>query len=732
MAILYNRENQVFTLHTKNTTYQMKVDGFGHLLHLYYGGRIGEEDMSYLIIPMDRGFSGNPHEAGADKTYSLDTLPQEYPSQGSGDYRLGGLLLVNTDGSRAAKWEYQSHQITAGKYSIPGMPALYGTSECPGETLTIKLADKVTGVVVTLSYGVMDELDIITRSVAVTNGGNGTISLEQVHSACLDLLDGEWDVMHFHGRHNMERLMERVPVMYGEISIGSTRGTSSHQHNPFMILADKNTGEDSGACYGMSFIYSGGFKASVEMDANQQVRMVMGIQPETFSYQLSAGESFYAPEVVMTYSGQGLTKLSQNYHHVYRHHLCRGKYKLTRRPILINNWEATYHDFDSDKLVEIAREAAALGIEMLVMDDGWFGKRDSDTTGLGDWFVNENKLGGSLKSLAERVNQEGLKFGIWLEPEMISEDSDLYRAHSDWALAVPGRKPIRSRHQLVLDLTRADVREYLYEKIANILSQANVEYVKWDMNRSIADMYSHVLASGRQGEVAHRFVLGLYDLLERLTSRFENILFEGCSGGGGRFDPAMLYYQPQIWCSDNTDAIDRLKIQYGTSFVYPISTIGSHVSACPNHQNGRITPMETRGVVAMAGTFGFELDLSKVTEAEKACIRKQVAEYKQCQEMIHNGDYYRLTSPFENRLYTAWQFVTRDQSESLVQLVITEIEGNSVVISVRLKGLDETKYYQINGGECLSGAALMKGGYRLAPKDHEYAAVQLHLKETQY
>lgn len=714
MAIRVDERKMCFSLDTNNTSYQMKVNSIGVLMHLYYGGKLAEGDCTdYLLAYYDRGFSGNPYEVENDRTVSLDLLPQEYPSFGVGDFRTPVLNLVQADGSYAVDFRYESYEVKKGKYGVDGMPAVYGAEE-EAETLEITLCDKPSGIRLVLYYGVFEELDVITRAAKLVNESDGEIVLNRALSACLDIMDGDWELVHFHGRHCMERQMERVPIMHGVQSVGSARGMSSHQHNPFIILCDKNATEDYGDCYGMSLVYSGNFCAEAEKDQMDQVRIVMGIGDRQFQFHVGSGQSFFMPEVVMSYSSAGFGPLSYNYHRIYRRHLCRGKYKTMRRPVLINNWEATYFDFNEKKLLDIAKEASGLGIEMLVMDDGWFGERNGDLAGLGDWTINEKKLKGGLKPLVDQINALGMKFGIWFEPEMVNEDSKLYREHPDWSIQIPNRRPNRARFQLLLDLSRADVREYLFNSICSILDSANIEYVKWDFNRSICDAYSQLVEKERQGEVYHRYMLGLYELLERIVQKYPDLLLEGCSGGGGRFDPGMLYYSPQIWCSDDTDAIERLKIQYGTSFAYPVSTVGSHVSAVPNHQTGRTVSYETRGIVAMQGGFGYELDLTKLTEEEKELTRKQVEAYKKYYDLITAGTYYRLTDPFQNENFTAWEYAAEDKAEALVSVVYTKALANSLVWNIKVKGLDPGEWYQIEGENgCYSGAALMNGGLRL-------------------
>ena len=724
MGIVYSKSDRTFTIQTKNTTYQMQVDPYGFLLHLYYGKKTDGSCMDYLLTYYDRGFSGNPFDAGDDRTYSMDALPQEYPSYGTGDYRSTALIIENADGSTACDLRYRSHHIFNGKYKIPGLPAVYA-DETESQTLEIVMEDAVTGVEVTLQYGVLPDYDVITRSEKIVYRGEGKIFIRKAQSACLDFVQGKYDLLTFYGRHAMERTMQREPVAHGSHVIGSVRGTSSHQYNPMMILADEHTTDQYGNCYAMSFVYSGNFKGETLKDQFGQTRALMGLQDEMFSYPLAEGETFYTPEVLLTFSGSGMNLLSQNLHRCIRQHICRGKYKESVRPVLVNSWEAAYFDFDGDTLYELAKEAKNAGIDMLVLDDGWFGKRDDDNSGLGDWFVNEKKLGGTLGDLIKKINDLGVKFGIWVEPEMISEDSDLYREHPDWALTIPGRNPVHARNQLVLDFSRKEVVDHIFDQICKVLDQGNIEYVKWDMNRSLMDVFSR--GTEDQGRVMYDYVLGLYDFLERIVTRYPDLLIEGCSGGGGRFDAGMMYYTPQIWCSDNTDALDRLQIQYGTSFGYPVSAVGSHVSAVPNHQTGRITSLHTRGVVAMAGTFGYELNLGKLSEEEKQEIRLQVEEYRKFAPLIQTGLYYRLSDPAREE-YAAWAFVSEDQKEVLLNVVLQEIHGNMTVNYVKLQGLKCSAIYRdTETGKIYNGAALMEAGIPMPVEMGEFKAYQMHL-----
>ena len=720
MAITFNETTRIFTLTTAHTTYQMQADAQGYLLHLYYGARTAGE-MDYLLNYGDRGFSGNPNSAGNNRTYSLDALPQEYPSLGTGDFRNYALNIENADGSQCCNPVYITHEIAAGKYTLKGLPFVRA-EENEAEILKIILEDPVTKVELHLLYGVLEKEDIITRSVIIKNAGKAPVTVKKAQSACLDFLHGDYDLIKFYGRHAMERNMERMPVSHESTRIGSRRGSSSHQYNPGVILAGKNTNEDSGSCYGMLFVYSGNFLVEAEKDQYDQTRIQMGLTDELFAYPLEAGAEFTAPEVILSYTNKGLSKLSQQYHHCIMNHICQGKYVHANRPVLINSWEAAYFDFTGDTIVELAKEAKELGIDMVVMDDGWFGKRNDDNSSLGDWYVNEEKLGGTLTKLIERVNAEGVKFGIWIEPEMVSEDSDLYREHPDWAITIPGRKPVRSRNQLVLDFSRKEVRDEIFKRICAVLDQGNVEYIKWDMNRSLADIYAP--------NVTYDYVLGVYDFLEKLTNRYPDILIEGCSGGGGRFDAGMLYYTPQIWCSDNTDAINRTRIQYGTSFFYPVAAMGSHVSAVPNHQTGRVTSMHTRGVAAMSGTFGYELNPALLSAEEKAEIRAQLAQYREYQELIREGDYYRLSNPFQDN-FAAWMVVSDDRSKALVSVIRLTAEANPPAAYVTLKGMEEDAFYrEKNTGKVYPGAALMEAGILLPAAVSEYEAYQIELERV--
>lgn len=726
--IIHDKQNQTFTLRTRSTLYQMKVDQYRVLLHTYYGPHVECKDLSVLLQCKDRCFSPNPNEAGSDRTYSLGVLPQEYSSCGVGDFRLPSIELELPCGSHTADLRYQGYHINEGKYALPGLPAFYGEpEEC--KSLVLYLEDAAARITVELYFGVFEELDLITRAVRVVNRGAETIRLCRCASLCLDFVRSDMDLITFNSRDLMERCPDRGALRPGIQSVGSVRGISSHQHNPFVILCDRDADEDYGLCYGAMLLYSGNFEAAAECGQHENCRLIMGIHPWHFCWTLAPGESFVSPEAALVCSPEGFSQMSRQFHRAIRKHLLRNPYGQKRRPVLINNWEATYFDFTADKLAEIAEEASNLGIELFVMDDGWFGSRSNDDRGLGDWQVNETKLPGGLENLVSRINSLGMSFGIWGEPEMVNENSRLFREHPDWTLHVPGRAPARGREQLVLDFSRKEVRDNIYDQLRKIFSSAPITYVKWDMNRCLTDVWSAALPPNRQGEVYHRYVLGVYELLERLHQDYPQMLIEGCCGGGGRFDGGMLYYTPQIWCSDDSDAADRLRIQYGTSFCYPPCTMGAHVSAVPNEQNGRITPLETRGITAMSGAFGYEMDLSRCTAEEKDEICRQVETYKTHYDLIYWGDYYRLSSPFENDLFAAWEHVSEDQTEVLVSVVAGIARPSNPFARIRLKGLDSSLQYQEEHGETLySGSLLMQIGYPLPVIRKDYQSFQIYLR----
>ena len=729
MAAVFLEEEKIFKLDTRNTTYVIAVvDDEQFLGHVYYGKKLKEVHLDGLLRIHENPFV--PSRNNRDRVSFLDSFPMEYPAHGLGDYRESCINIRTEKGNVGLALSYVSHKITEGKDGLEGLPASFGKAgEC--ETLEILCEDKVTGLQVILQYGIFDEADVITRSVKVVNTGKEDLYLTKVYSACLDMDNKDFEAISLHGSWARERQIGTVPVSHGKYSVESIRGESSHQDHPFLALKTKNADQENGEVYAMHFVYSGNFKAQVQSDQFDQVRMTMGIHPEDFTWKLKEGESFQAPETVLVYSAQGLGQMTRIFHDFYRNHLIRSEYKNQKRPILINNWEATYFDFDTEKLIAIAKQASALGIEMLVMDDGWFGNRYDDNRALGDWFVNEEKLKGGLKYLVDEVNKLGMKFGIWFEPEMISPDSDLYRAHPDYAIAIPGREPSLCRNQYVLDLTRKEVRDYAYECVAKTLRSANIEYVKWDMNRQLSDIGSLELPADQMGELYHRYVLAVYEMQERMMTEFPHLLLENCSGGGARFDPGMLYYSPQIWCSDDTDAIERLKIQEGTALIYPLSTMGAHVSDCPNHTVGRVTPFETRGYVALAGTFGYELDVTKIPESDREQIPAQVAMYHKYNDLVREGDYYRIASYAENHYFDCYGVVSKNKKEALYTYVQVLNRPNYHSRRIYLKGLAAEKYYAIEGEDgTWSGEQLMNAGLLVQNPFGDFKGKLIHLTEV--
>ena len=719
----------IFKLDTPNTSYVIGVvDNEQFLGHIYYGKRLNDYHLAHVLRVKESPFV--PSKNNRDRVSFLDCFPMEYPAGGLGDYRESCISIETKDGNMGLSLCYVSHKITQGKAELSGLPASFG-EEGKCSSIEILCEDPHTGLRAVLGYTVFEDADVITRNVKVLNSGKETVYLTKVFSACLDMDNRDFEAISLHGSWARERQIQKVPVNHGKLSVESIRGESSHQDHPFMALATKGTDQEHGEVYGMHFVYSGNFKVTVQSDPFDQIRMTMGIHPEGFKWKLMPGEEFQAPEVVMVYSDEGLGKMSRSLHDFYRNHLIRGAYKDKKRPILINNWEATYFDFNTDKLIAIAKQASELGIEMLVMDDGWFGNRFDDNRALGDWDVNEEKLSGGLKYLVDEVNKLGMKFGIWFEPEMISPDSDLYRAHPDWAIAIPGRAGSLSRNQYVLDLTRRDVLEHTYESVAKILRSANIEYVKWDMNRCLTDIGSSELSADQMGEFYHRYVLAVYELQERMMEEFPYLLLENCSGGGARFDPGMLYYSPQVWCSDDTDAIERLKIQEGTALIYPLSAMGAHVSDCPNHMVSRVTPFETRGHVALAGTFGYELDVTKIPEADRAMIPEQVAMYHKYNDLVREGDYYRLASYSENHYFDCYGVVSKDQSEALYTYVQVLARPNHHSRRIYFKGLNPDISYQIEGEEeVYLGDVLMKAGYLVQNLQGDFKSRLIHIMEV--
>ena len=714
MSISYNESSRSFKLRAKDTDYILGVIEGEYLGHIYYGNKVADDDLTYLLRFDESPFT--PATNNRDRAVYLDTTLFEYPCFGLGDYREPALMIMDSQGMSTCDLRYVSHRIFEGKPELEGMPATFATDNSPAQTLEITMRDEHEDLEAVLVYSVFENLDVITRSVRFTNKGDKPLKLTRALSTCVEFDDEKMDMITLNGSWARERAVERCRLHHGKQSVDSCKGESSHQSNPFVALCQHKADEDSGEVFGFNFVYSGNFFAQAEVTQHKKTRFVMGINPLDFEWLLESGETFTAPEVVMVHSNEGLGKMSRTFHDLYRENLIRGEYKNKRRPILINNWEATYFNFDTEKLIDIAREASKLGIEMLVMDDGWFGHRDSDNSSLGDWFVYEKKIKGGLKYLVDQVNKLGMKFGIWFEPEMISPDSELYKAHPDWAIQVKGRDLTLCREQYVLDYSQKEVRDYIYSMMRNILDSANIEYIKWDMNRQLTEVGSNFLPRERQRELWHRYVLGVYDLMNRLTTDYPHILLENCSGGGARFDPGMLYYSPQIWCSDDTDAIERLKIQHGTSMCYPCSAMGAHVSDCPNHTVGRNTPFSTRGHVAMVGTFGYELDITKIPQQDRDAVPGQIEEFKKFNTLVRTGDHYRIGNMFEDNTWDAWMFVSKDKSEALFEFVQVLARPNERSRRIKLKGLEADAYYyeESDPDKKISGSALMNAGINIA------------------
>ena len=704
MPITFDSEKRIFKLDTATSSYIFEIYEENYIVYLYYGAKIPDCNVTQLKY---RGsfpsFSPNNINV-SDPMFSPDVTPLEYSGEGTGDFRSAAVAVRNADGNNSTDFRYKSHKIYGGKPAIEGLPALYVENDADAQTLELLAEDSVTGVQAVLYYTVFENLGAMTRSVKIINASDRPVEIEKVYSSCVEFHTHDYELLTLYGKWGKERSLERRALAHGRQLVSSKRGSSSHHHNPFAAIVDKGATEDYGSAYGFNLVYSGNFAFEAEVNQFAGTRVLMGINPDGFGWKLEPGSSFSSPEVVMVYSANGIGEMSRIFHRLYRKHLIRGKWKDIKRPLLINNWEATGMEFTGEQLVTFAERAAELGIDMLVMDDGWFGNRDSDRCALGDWTVNEKKLGGTLSEFIEKINALGLKFGIWYEPEMISRDSELYRAHPDWCIHVPGREKSIARYQYVLDYSRQDVRDYIFGEMYKVLSANKIDYLKWDFNRNLTEVGSAQLPPERQKEVFHRFVLGTYEVMDRLTKAFPDMLIENCSGGGGRFDPGMLYYSPQIWTSDNTDPIERLSIQFGTSMCYPASTMGAHVSA------SRRTGYETKGNVALWGSFGYELDPNKFTEEDKKIVKQQVGEYHKYYDVIHFGDLYRLISPSENPFRAAWEFVSEDKTEALLTSVVMR-KPEDRALFIKLKGLDPDKYYiDEDTDEVYSGALLMNAG----------------------
>ncbi len=729
MPINFDAKTQTFHIQTPNTSYAFRMRGEHILEHLYYGKRLesieGMETYDYSPfvsgVSMDCEFEEKDVIGGAEafsdanaktapKFVSSGVLLQEYSSLGSCDMRRPAFHATYENGSRITKVTYVSHKIYNSKPKLEGLPATYVENDNEAQTLEILLRDELTGLEFLHRYTAFEKLDVITRNVEVTNKGNASAKIDRIMSMSVDFMDHDFDLIDLHGAWGREAYIEKSSLTYGCRTIENRGVCRSHGQRPFFALARKNTTENTGDVYGFDFVYSGNFECGVEVERYGATRAFMGIGSTDFSWLLEKGEKFVTPEVVMVYSSKGIGEMSRTYHELYRTRLARGSWRDKARPVLINNWEATYMKFNEEKLLDIARQAKKADIEMLVVDDGWYRVRDDETCSLGDWKVNLNKLPSGLKGFGEKLNAIGLKFGLWFEPEMICPDSDLYRAHPDWCLHAEGRDRSVSRYELALDLSRADVREYILKTLTDILNSAPIEYVKWDVNRDITEIGSAKLPPERQGEITHRYMLGLYEILEKLMSAFPDVLFEGCAGGGGRFDAGMMHYFHQYWASDDSDAGERMLIQHGTSMVMPSTFVSAHVSAVPNHQVGRTTSMEMRGLVALGGQLGYELDITKMSDEELAEIREQIAQYKELREIIHNGKLYRLKSPFETN-YAVWQYISADEKTVVLLYFKTRAVPGFERNMQCLEALDENATYKLrNTDKTYNGNVLMNYG----------------------
>ncbi|HGF8054339.1 TPA: alpha-galactosidase [Enterococcus faecium] len=708
MNIIYRSENQQFHLFNQEISYIFKISEDGKLLHLYYGENLPDNDYSHLIEMHHRPMTTYRNEN--DLLYSLEHLKQEFPEYGTTDFRHPAISLLQKNGSRLSDFVYKGYEVEEGKPKLEGLPATYVDNNDESKTLKVYILDSVTNVQVELLYTIYRDYPVITRSARVMNKGKDIQIIENISSLSLDLPDANYEWQQLSGAWGRERTIKSRTLQQGIQSIESTRGISSHQHNPFVTLKRKNTDENQGEAIGAALVYSGNFLIQAEVDTWDVTRLQVGINPFGFNWKLNPGEIFTAPEAILVYSSKGLNAMSQTFHQLFRKRLARGKWREKDRPVLINNWEATYFDFDEEKLVNIAKKAFDVGIELFVLDDGWFGERENDCAGLGDWHVNPKRLPRGIGSLSEKIRSFGMKFGLWFEPEMVNKDSELYRTHPNWIISTPNRKPNHGRNQYVLNFGLDEVVENIFDQMCKIIDESNLDYIKWDMNRPLTDVFDSHLLADQQGEVFHRYVLGVYRLYEKLITKYPNILFESCSSGGGRFDPGMLHYAPQAWASDDSDAIERLKIQYGTSMLYPLSSIGAHVSIVPNHQTNRITPIKTRGNVAFFGAFGYELDLNELSEGDLRIVKEQIAFYKKYRTIIHNGTFYRLLSPFDDDNQTAWMVVSHDKKTAIVAHYKTLNEVNAPYRRLKLKGLDNDGLYNVGQNSLRSGMELMRAG----------------------
>lgn len=706
-------EQNMFHLRGKDISYIIEISKEGYLYHRYFGKKLSSNPAFYQPwLPVWASYH-------PENDISLEAAAQEYPAYGLTDLKTPAYLIQNRYGNTMAEPVYRSHRIFDGKPRLAGLPATYDNADT-AQTLEITVQDDVSGIRLVHSYTVFEEFDVVCRNTKIINMTDTPLRVEAAASACLDLPDNGYEATYLAGRWTRERKPTKVPVRQGKIEISNARGGSGHQINPFVMLSRPDATEKAGEVFGFCLVYSGNHATVIEQSQYQTTRVIMGINP--FCFEAEVSDEFQTPECILAYSAEGFGALSRTYHDLIRNNLCRGTWKHTPRPIVVNNWEATVFDFNEEKLLEIVETASRVGIDMFVLDDGWFGKRDDDFRSLGDWVVNKKKLPSGIDGLAKKVNQHNMGFGLWFEPEMVNPDSDLYRAHPDWAIHVPGRRPVEARHQLVLDLTKPEVRDYIIESVSAVLSQANVSYVKWDMNRHIGDM--------PYPGFNHAYILGLYQIIDTLTTRFPDVLFESCSGGGGRFDAGLLYYMPQVWTSDNTDAIDRCMIQYGTSFAYPPCTMSAHVTST-GHSRHIPATLKTKADVAYCAIFGYELDLTALSDADLEEIRQQIALYRTIQPLVMQGDFYRLTNPLTENLY-GWELAAKDGSEAFACFVLTMAEQYGRKQLVRFEGLEPNALYrERRSGACYTGDILMYMGIALDLSEGDFQSATFHFQRIQ-
>jgi len=722
LSIKFDSENQIFHLSNSKVSYVIAIEEGKYLSHHYWGKKINRVRSSADYPRRVFDHFSNPDHVD-HRQFSLGVVPQEYPGADIGDHREHAYKYTDSNGYQANRLEYKDFSISKGKKSLDGLPHTYVTTNKEAEILEITLEDKITGMQTILSYTIFNDQPVITRSAKFYNSSNNVLNIDRALSMSVDFWNSDYDLIQLPGAWGRERDVVRAPLVRGIHTIDSKRGTTSHTYQPFIGLVNPETTEEKGEAYGVHLVYSGEFISNIEVDSFSQTRVQMGISPEHFEWELKPDDTFQTPEVVMVYSDTGLNGMSQSFHNLYQNHLIRGKHQHRERPVLINNWEGTYFNFTEEQILKMADVSSELGIELFVLDDGWFGKRNNDDSSLGDWFVNEEKLPSGLKYLSEKIRSKGMKFGLWFEPEMISENSELYRKHPDWCIHTPGRPRSRGRNQLVLDFSRKEVRENILKQMKKTLDEVPIDYIKWDYNRNMTELVS--------GEMTHRYMLGLYEIIEELVTSYPNILFESCSGGGGRYDPGMLYYMPQTWTSDNTDAVARLGIQYGTTLTMPVSSMGAHVSAIPNHQVNRKTSLKMRGDVAMSGNLGYELDLTQLTDKDKNTIKKQIEFYKKHRQLIQFGEFYRILSPFDNNNQTSWIFVDKNKREALYSYFQIMDQTNKPNTRIKLVGLDPNKTYKLNDDRVFDGDELMYRGIYLDPDlQGDYQSLKIYLQEV--